>query len=370
MMGRRVGEWVLERKIGEGGFAEVWLAHHSVFEERKAAVKLPTDNGYRDYLRREGVVQERLQHENIVQILGADMDTNPPYLVMEYMEGGSLRQRLKDAPLQPQQAKRLMQNLLSALQFAHEKGIIHCDIKPENILFDRNGVAKLSDFGMWRYKAELARSGRLSLTLATKDEPRGGTALYMSPEQQQGEEPDASDDLWALGIVLFECLTGRLPAPGDRISDFVAAPQWAERLFSRCFVRRQKRAKTAAELLSLLQDEPKRVVVRRPEVVEASRDVVPREGGCAPVFFAALFGLVGLVAGFVFGPLGHIEGAVAGAIVGMVVGANLLRPIALMVVVASTVGGAMLLRHPLGAMLGAVLSMAIFSFLTAKRQSA
>jgi len=361
---------VLDECVGRGGFAEVWRAHHSVFSERVAAVKLPTDKGYVDYLRREGIIQNRLKHENIVRILGADMESDPPYLAMEFMEGGSLRARLKNGPLTPQESKRLLLDLLEGLRFAHEHGVIHCDIKPENILFDGEGRAKLSDFGMWHYKAELARQGRLSLTMATDEEPRGGTLLYMSPEQQQGEEPDASDDLWAVGLVLFEALTGRLPAPGDRISDFCRAPDWAEKVFARCFLRRGRRAKSASELLALLEEEPvKRVVVRRPEVVgRRQEEVAPRGTGCAPVVFAFIFGMVGFFAGFAFGNVGRIESAVAGAIVGMVLGANLFRPMALMVIIASTTAGALILRHPLGAMLGAVVSMAVFSFVYAKRE--
>lgn len=374
MRGRRVGEWFLEECVGRGGFAEVWRARHSVFSERLAAIKIPTDQGYRDYLRREGTIQDRLRHDNIVEILGADMDSDPPYLAMEFMGGGALRKRLENRSLSVDETRELMRQILSALKFAHSKGVVHCDIKPENILFTEEGVAKLSDFGMWRYKSELARRGKLSLTFASEDSPYGGTILYMSPEQQRGEEVEPSDDLWALGVVLFECLTGRLPAPGDKISDFCkSAPEWAEKFFSKTFLRRERRAKSADELLSCLpgpkERPPKRVVVRNPEVVgRRQEEVAPREGGCAPVLFGALLGLIGLFGGFACFPL-RFEGAITGAVVGMVLGANIFRPLTLLVLISAAVAGGLLIAHPLGGMIGVVLSMVILSLLRSRRET-
>ena len=384
--GQKVGEYVLEEPLGRGGFAEVWLGRHSVLPGKRAAIKIPTDPTYVEYLRREGVAQHDLEHPNIVTVLGADVSGEVPYLAMEYMSGGSLRRRLSEkGRLSAEEARSVVGDVLRALEHAHARGVVHCDIKPENILLDAGGRAGLSDFGLWRFKSSLAEKGDLSVSFISDGGPtRGGTLLYMSPEQQRGEPADPRDDLYSVSVVLFESLTGGLPAPGDRISDFVTAPNWAQRLFERCFVRRDRRLSDATQALRIIgdaQDErreasaadaaadaaPPRARAKMPFGGGAGKadEVAPKQGGCFPL----LAMLLGAALGFlIFWRFGGLLPAVCGGGAGVIFGAHLTRPLASVIVVGCGVGGG-LLRGPAGALVGAVLGMLlVFVLLSDNRE--
>ena len=250
--GSRLGEYVLEEKIGEGGFCEVWRGRH-VMLGGIVALKVATDEEMADFLRREGTLQHRLEHNNIVRVLGGDVESHPPYLVVEFMEGGSLRKLLKErGKLQPNEAIRVVSDVAAGLQFAHQNGVVHRDVKPENILFDRGGTAKVGDFGFWRFFEEQRTRRNLALSLLSTQEVVGGTLEYMSPEQRRGEPPAPADDVYSLGVVLFECLTGRLPAPGDKVSDFVEVAEEIDAAFTGAYVRRQKRFQDIASFINAL----------------------------------------------------------------------------------------------------------------------
>jgi len=251
--GSRLGEYILEEKVGEGGFCEVWRGRH-VMLGNVVALKVATDEGMADFLRREGALQHRLEHSNIVRVLGGDVESHPPYLVTEFMEGGSLRRLLKEqGRLQPEEAIRVVADVATALQFAHQKGVVHRDVKPENILFDANGTAKVADFGFWRFFEARRTHSSLALSFLSTEDVVGGTLEYMSPEQRRGEPPAPSDDVYSLGVVLFECLTGRLPAPGDRVSDFVDVGEEVDAAFAGAYVRRQKRFQDIPSFINALR---------------------------------------------------------------------------------------------------------------------
>jgi len=358
--GGRVGEYVLKEKVGSGGFAEVWRAEHIEFPDKMVAVKIPTDAAYREYLRREGVAQNKLAHKNIVEILGGDTNAEPPYLLMEYVPCGSLRRLLREGGRVPfKRAMEIFGDVVEALQFAHSRGAVHCDIKPENILLAPDGTAKLSDFGLWRFKEDLARRTGLSISFLTDEQPKGGTVEYMSPEQRRGEEVAPSDDVYSLGVVLFEMLTGRLPAPGDKVSDFADVPLWADELFQRCYVRREKRLADGAAVrafLDAVRSEPSPAL---PEIVDEPEDSVEDSGatevssvGCLHLIAIVLFGALGFSVG---ASLKGTVGAIAGAGIGMLIGARVTRPRILVVIVLfSSIG--MILSPPIGGLLGAGLA--------------
>ena len=261
--GERVGEYVLEGMAGRGAFAEVWRARHAVLSDRVVAVKVATDAAFAEYLRREGLAQHSLEHPRIVTVFGGDVACERPYLVMEYMEGGSLRRRLKErGRLSEREALEVIRDVSEALRFAHGKGVVHCDLKPGNVLLDGDGGAKLGDFGLWRFKCEAARTGELSLSLVSVADVVGGTLEYASPEVRRGAEPEPCDDVYSLGVMLFETVTGRLPSPGDEVSDFVTVGYGVEEAFARTYVRREKRLSDVASFVRLLG-------VRRPR--EAAR---------------------------------------------------------------------------------------------------
>lgn len=200
--------WRLERVLGVGGQAQVWLAVDTELQERVAVKVLarpdrPTEV---ERLKREVRVGRKLQHENLVQIYelvdaGASMA-----VIMEYLEGGSLSQRLGGESLQISEVERIAEALLEGLACLHREDIVHRDVKPSNVLFDAAGVPKLADFGTL---SAMDEAGDLTATNLTV-----GTPAYMSPEQVRGEEPAPQSDLYSLGVTLYHLLVGKRPFEG------------------------------------------------------------------------------------------------------------------------------------------------------------
>ena len=201
---------VLDR-IAAGGMGEVYRAHDVVLE-RPVAIKvlhrsLAGDAGLVDRFRREARAAASLNHQNIVAVHDWGSVDGIYYMVMEYVAGLSVRELLNErGVLAPAQAVDVLDQTLAALQHAHRQGIVHRDIKPENLMVTRDGVVKVADFGLARALADAQITEAGTVT---------GTVQYLAPEQLQGEPADARTDLYALGIVAFELLTGRLPFTGE-----------------------------------------------------------------------------------------------------------------------------------------------------------
>jgi eukaryotic-like serine/threonine-protein kinase len=207
------GRYSLRDPLGSGGMAEVFLAYEGVLE-RDVALKIlkeqyADDPGFVERFRREAQSAASLNHPNIVHIYdwGGTENGEVSYIAMEYASGGTLEDRiLEDGALPPRTAAEVASQIAEALGFAHERGVIHRDIKPQNILLNALGDAKVTDFGL----ARVAYSTSLSQTSLVL-----GTASYMSPEQAMGGPTDPRSDLYSLGVVLYEMLTGELPYEGD-----------------------------------------------------------------------------------------------------------------------------------------------------------
>jgi formylglycine-generating enzyme required for sulfatase activity len=148
-----------------------------------------------------------LQHAHIVQLLDYGQTDDAVYLVMELLNGGSLAKLMRRGPMPLETARRILEQVASALDYAHQRGVIHRDVKPHNILIDEEGCVHLTDFGIAKLLAETTALTQSGIAI--------GTPAYMSPEQWQGKPCDGRTDLYALGVVLFEMLTGRLPFTGD-----------------------------------------------------------------------------------------------------------------------------------------------------------
>src|SRR5207247_5881508 len=157
--GQRVGESLLDEKVGGGTFGEVWRAHHHVWADQFVAIKIPTDGQYLRELQREGVAIHGLTHPNIVRAIGFDPYADPPYLTMEYVPGSSLRPLIQRKALSIPDAVAVMRQVLAGLGHAHSQGLVHRDVKPENILvhercaregFGAEGAIKVTDFGLGR----------------------------------------------------------------------------------------------------------------------------------------------------------------------------------------------------------------------------
>ena len=206
------GYRVLE-KVGQGGFGSVWKAEGVEGERGLVALKVPRDPLSLECLRREA--QFRLDHPRIVKILGLDPAGDPPCLVLEYVDGLNLRRlMLEEGILPPARAIEVAIEICEALSFVHGRGILHKDIKPENVLVPRSGPlrVKVADFGLAR--ALEPSASRIVLSAEVRDSGGRplGSVFYMAPEQRAGDRPlDVRSDLYSLGVVLFEALTGELP---------------------------------------------------------------------------------------------------------------------------------------------------------------
>jgi serine/threonine protein kinase len=239
--GERVGDYVIAEKLGEGGFGEVYRAILPV------AIKFARDEGAVERLRRFSELQSRVDSERIVQPLRIDLEANPPYVVMELVDGPNLRVLIQRGPVPVATALALAEEVALALGDAHAAGVCHLDLKPENVLLDPSGRIKLTDFELGRLDVSALQQ---SLAFSTQDANPAGTLVYMSPEQRAGKTADARSDVFTFGVMLFELLTGTLPEPGDKPSQFVKGlPGAVDTIFERCFARHERRYANASEVL-------------------------------------------------------------------------------------------------------------------------
>lgn len=262
--GQRVSEYLLVQPLGQGSFAEVWEARHHVWETERVAAKLPVAPDYVRYLQREGVVVHGLRHPNIVRVLGLDPYAERPYLLMELVHGPSLRQVLTDHPagLAPPLVITITRGILRAMDVAHAAGVLHRDLKPSNVLLnlaDRRieqvqvDDVKVSDFGLGLSNPDMLQSLAQSASIARED-GLVGTLAYMAPELRDGHGvPSAKTDLYSIGVMLFELLTGERPAGAELPSTVRSAvPPALDDVFRRLYARHDRRFASAAEALTEL----------------------------------------------------------------------------------------------------------------------
>lgn len=210
--GAILGErYKLLKTLGEGGMANVYLARDLILD-RDVAVKvlrldLQDDPDTLRRFRREAMATLELSHPNIVSIYDVGESDGQQYLVMEYVEGMNLKKYIaKNFPIPYARVIAMMRQILSAVQTAHDHNIIHRDLKPQNIMVDKNGTAKITDFGI---------AVALSDNSMTQTNSLLGSVHYLSPEQARGGMPTRQSDVYALGIILYELLTGSVPFEGD-----------------------------------------------------------------------------------------------------------------------------------------------------------
>jgi len=198
------------RKLGEGGMGEVYLAEDARLDRQVALKFLPAslsqDHEARERLIREAKAASRLNHKNILTVHAVEHADERDFIVMEYVDGLPLREWMSGNKPSLTQTLRIAMQIADGLQTAHEAGVVHRDVKPSNILVTAKEQVKIADFGLatWRGASELTKSGSTV-----------GTAAYMSPEQAQGQKTDQRSDLFSLGVVIFEMLTGRPPFGGE-----------------------------------------------------------------------------------------------------------------------------------------------------------
>ncbi len=213
--GMPAGRYELGERLGLGGAADVMRAT-DVSLGREVAVKIFRPGGdptLEAGFEAEAALLARLQHPGLVTVYDAGVHEGRPYLVMELVDGQTLRHRIGEEPLAVQAVQRLGKRLAYALAHVHGAGIVHRDVKPSNILLDGEGRPHLTDFGIARLVDATTRTHSGAFT---------GTAAYMSPEQVRGDRPGPAADIYALGLVLLECLTGELEYDGTPLESAVA----------------------------------------------------------------------------------------------------------------------------------------------------
>jgi predicted Ser/Thr protein kinase len=300
--------------IGQGGMGAVYKARQPSLDRLVAVKVLPREAGqdpaFTERFSREARALARLGHPNIVAVYDVGKVGDFYYFVMEYVDGANLRQLLRDGHLTPEQALRIVPQICDALQYAHEEGVVHRDVKPENILLDRKGRVKIADFGL----AKLLGRDKGNFTL-TGSRQVMGTLYYMAPEQvERPAQVDHRADIYSLGVVFYEMLTGQLPVgrfpmPSEKAGTDAFLDEVVLRALEREPARRYQHA---SEVKTDIEAPARRVTVLAP--ANASGGLPPThdrvKGPAIGLMVTSLLNWVGiLVTAFLVGS--HIAGEMA-----------------------------------------------------------
>jgi serine/threonine protein kinase len=315
MIGKTLAHYEILSKLGEGGMGEVWKARDTSLD-REVAIKILPETYTADTDRllrfeREAKLLASLNHPNIATVYGLHEADGVHFIAMELVSGTTLATRLARGAVQVSEVMEMARQVGDALEAAHNRGVIHRDLKPANIMVRDDGTLKVLDFGLAKSSGSqpAAASDSIAATVALEETRIGailGTAAYMSPEQARGQAVDQRTDIWALGCLLFECLTGDKAFAGDTNSDTMAAvlnnePDWTRlpaevpeglrRLLRRCLAKDPTRRLHSVADARLEIEEAQRA----PESSLGRRR--PKTNWRSPVLVIALSALAIIIAG-------------------------------------------------------------------------
>lgn len=278
-IGQQVGPYRVESRVGQGGMATVYKAYHESLD-RYVAIKvmhiaLSEEESFIERFRREAQIVARLGHANIIPIYDSAVYEHQPYIVMKYIEGETLKQRMRRQPLTLEEVTEVIDAVAGALDYAHENDVLHRDVKPSNVMLDGKGTPYLTDFGL----ARVASLGESTLSA----DVMLGTPQYISPEQARGvRQLDAGTDIYSLGVLLYELVVGRVPFTADTpytiIHDHIykplplptfvnpGVPPQVEQVLVKVLAKeRQQRYNTAGDLAVAMRE-----AVRQSNMIEIS----------------------------------------------------------------------------------------------------
>ena len=326
--GTRLGPYEIISPLGAGGMGEVYLATDSSLD-RQVAIKVLPGSMTRDKERvarfeREAKLLASLNHPNIAAIHGFHDSSGTRFLVMEYVEGQTLSDHLKNGAVAVEDALDIAKQITEALEAAHGQGVVHRDLKPANVMIRPDGAVKVLDFGLAKAMSdEVSGQEQANSPTITANYTRPGvvlgTAAYMSPEQARGRPLDKRTDIWSLGIILFECLTGERLFQGETANDSMGAilhkdPDWSllppgtpptiQLLLRRCLSKDRKRrlhdvADARIELENSLVDPTSTSLGLAAAILDVPRK---RHSWRWAAMLAVVFAAVGVVTGWVLKP--------------------------------------------------------------------
>lgn len=231
LTGQKLGKYEIRSKLGEGGMGEVYAAYDTELGRSVAIKLLPkeftTDADRCSRFRQEALVVSALNHPNIITIYEIGETEQGSFLATEFVDGRTLREVLKHDSMTLVRILRIIEQVANALVAAHAADIVHRDIKPENVMVRRDAIVKVLDFGLAKPNEEISLSTSSSNNKTVPGTVMG-SARYMSPEQARGHDVDARTDIWSVGVVLYEMLTGRAPFDGEAAADTLAAVIYKE----------------------------------------------------------------------------------------------------------------------------------------------